>query len=131
MFKKIFSIFYKILFFLRNICHLENILLNQGKILSNLNHNKSFTTLSDYEFKIFSQWGEDGIIDFLKYNRRAMINIVNTYLKTLPLGDRIVLDESTLNTFIVDTTNEDRDEFIKQICMIFQSNPQLLEKFKQ
>jgi len=73
----------------------------------------------------------DGIIDFLKYNRRAMINIVNTYLKTLPLGDRIVLDESTLNTFIVDTTNEDRDEFIKQICMIFQSNPQLLEKFKQ
>ena len=73
----------------------------------------------------------DGIIDFLKINRRAMINIVNTYLKTVPLGDRIVLDESTLNTFIVDTTNEDRDEFIKQICTVFQSNPQLLEKFKQ
>ena len=65
MFKKIFSIFHKILFFLRNINHLENILLNQGKIFSNLNHNKNFTTLSDYEFKIFSQWGEDGIIDFL------------------------------------------------------------------
>lgn len=67
MFKKIMSMFIKILFFLKKLNflnYLERILLNQGKILSNFNRDKKFDKLSDYEFKIFSQWGEDGIIDF-------------------------------------------------------------------
>jgi len=68
MFKKIMSMFIKILFFLKKLNflnYLERILLNQGKILSNFNRDKKFDKLSDYEFKIFSKWGEDGIIDFL------------------------------------------------------------------
>jgi hypothetical protein len=48
-----------------NYLKIDQILINQGKILSKMNLNKKFSQLSDYEFKIFSQWGEDGIIDFL------------------------------------------------------------------
>ena len=68
---KSYEFFIKILFFFKKLNFLnfldyfEKILLNQGKILSNFNRDKKFTKLSDYEFKIFSQWGEDGIINFL------------------------------------------------------------------
>lgn len=44
---------------------LELILLNQGKILEILMLEKQAIKLSDYEWKIFLQWGEDGIIKFL------------------------------------------------------------------
>lgn len=45
--------------------HLDEIKINQGKILSTLNANKKNAVLNDYEFKVFSQWGEDGIIQHL------------------------------------------------------------------
>jgi hypothetical protein len=108
MFKKIFSIFYKILFFLRNISYLENILLNQGKILSNLNHNKSFTALSDYEFKIFSQWGEDGIIDFLvgevSINNKTFIEFgVEDFSES---NCRFLLMNRDWNGFVIDSSRK-------------------------
>jgi len=52
-----------------NLCTLDveidNIKLGLGRVL--LNNNRSFNShnLNDYEFKIFSQWGEDGIIQKL------------------------------------------------------------------
>jgi hypothetical protein len=47
---------------------LDDIKVNQGRILSELNAHKTSTQLSDYEFKVFSQSGEDGIIQFLVSN---------------------------------------------------------------
>lgn len=51
------------------VSEIENIKVNQGIILSNLNfYHKKNEILDDIkksEFKIFSQWGDDGIIDFL------------------------------------------------------------------
>ena len=44
---------------------LDNIKLNQGLILSKMNSTASHTNLQDYEFRIFSQWGDDGIIQHL------------------------------------------------------------------
>jgi len=41
---------------------LDELKLNQGKILGELNKLKRSRNIQDYEFKIFSQWGEDGII---------------------------------------------------------------------
>ena len=43
----------------------DEIKINQGIILSSLNDGKSTKKLKDYEFKVFSQWGEDGIIQHL------------------------------------------------------------------
>ncbi len=44
---------------------LDELKINQGRILATLNESKNSSDLGDYEFKIFSQWGEDGIIQHL------------------------------------------------------------------
>lgn len=44
---------------------IEDIKIAQGRILGALNRRESSTELRDYEFKVFSQWGEDGIIQKL------------------------------------------------------------------
>lgn len=44
---------------------LDEIKINQGRILSELHRNKPGSRLADYEFKVFSQWGEDGILQHL------------------------------------------------------------------
>jgi len=44
---------------------LDELKINQGLILSALNETRNSTSLTDYEFKVFSQWGEDGIIQYL------------------------------------------------------------------
>ena len=46
----------------------ETILINQGRILAHLNEQSNSKILSKYEFKIFSQFGEDGIIQHLIQN---------------------------------------------------------------
>lgn len=43
----------------------DEIKINQGNILCALNNKKNSLDVRDYEFKIFSQWGEDGIIQHL------------------------------------------------------------------
>jgi hypothetical protein len=49
----------------RLMTSLEQVKLNQGKLLSRANLSLNSTSLQDYEFKVFSQWGEDGIIQKL------------------------------------------------------------------
>jgi hypothetical protein len=44
---------------------LDEIQFTQGAILTQLALNRQGTRLSDFEFKVFSQWGEDGIIQKL------------------------------------------------------------------
>ena len=44
---------------------IEEIKMNQGRILTQLQKHSVSGPLWQYEFKVFSQWGEDGIIQFL------------------------------------------------------------------
>jgi hypothetical protein len=44
---------------------LDEIKINQGKILQILSEKKEHVPLNSYEYKVFSQWGEDGIIQHL------------------------------------------------------------------
>jgi hypothetical protein len=44
---------------------LDEIQIGQGTILSSINESRRSTTLQDFEFKVFSQWGDDGIIQHL------------------------------------------------------------------
>lgn len=43
----------------------DDIKINQGRILAGLNRERRHEQISGYEFKVFSQWGEDGIIQHL------------------------------------------------------------------
>ncbi len=46
--------------------NLSNVLLQNGKIWTQLLlQNKNINSLSEAEFKVFSQWGDDGIIQYL------------------------------------------------------------------
>ena len=60
--KKIKSL---ILFIINFRDFMDEIKVNQGIILSRINENKVLNNIQDYEFKIFSQDGEDGIIQHL------------------------------------------------------------------
>jgi hypothetical protein len=54
-----------LLFPSRFMADMENMRLTQGKILAELNRAKTLPALHDCEFSVFSQWGEDGIIQRL------------------------------------------------------------------
>jgi len=64
-FKQLLSLLFQLRKLDQNI---EEIKINQGRILSVMQCELSLKKLWEYEFKIFSQWGEDGIIQFLTKN---------------------------------------------------------------
>ena len=68
MFSKIKSTYHSLRSLLTINRELDFIKINQGLILSKINSNKKYSHLSDYEFKVFSQWGEDGIVQYLIQN---------------------------------------------------------------
>jgi hypothetical protein len=45
--------------------HIDAIKINQGRILTQMQRPDATRPLWQHEFKVFSQWGEDGIIQFL------------------------------------------------------------------
>ena len=104
MINKIKEIIKKVFRHLDNKNDLETVLINQGKILSTLNNQKNVTKLSDYEWKIFSQWGEDGIIDFLV----SEVSIVNKTFIEFGVENfsesncRYLLMKSDWNGFVID-----------------------------
>jgi len=48
-----------------NMNNLETMMILQGKIMANLNKSLTSDNIQDYEFKVTSQTGEDGIIQYL------------------------------------------------------------------
>lgn len=52
----------------RSIRDLDKVLINQGLILSRDYRGRTFADLCEAEFRVFSQWGEDGIIQYLTQN---------------------------------------------------------------
>jgi len=108
MINKIKEIIKKVFRHLDNKNDLETVLINQGKILSTLNNQKNVTKLSDYEWKIFSQWGEDGIIDFLV----SEVSIVNKTFIEFGVENfsesncRYLLMKSDWNGFVIDSSQK-------------------------
>lgn len=68
MIKKIWKLFEVVNRLVKSGREFDQIKINQGLILSQLNLVQQSKRLVDYEFKVFSQWGEDGIIQFLVSN---------------------------------------------------------------
>lgn len=50
---------------LKSVRLLEEMAINQGRLLAAQNEGRACSTLDGYSFKVFSQWGEDGIIQHL------------------------------------------------------------------
>lgn len=91
---------------------LDEIRINQGIVLSALNENKKSQNLRDYEFKIFSQWGEDGILQYLT----KAVEIKNKTFIEFGVEDffesncRFLLMKDNWRGFVIDgsSTNIDR-----------------------
>lgn len=78
----------------KNLRDLDKVLINQGRILSSNYRNVSFEELQQSEFQIFSQWGEDGIIQYITQN--------------------IEIDSKTFVEFGVETFREANCRFLMQ-----------------
>jgi hypothetical protein len=90
---------------------LDQIKINQGMILSDLQCSKIGLRLSNYEFKVFSQWGEDGIIQFLTRN----ITIKNKTFIEFGVEDfsesncRFLLIKDLWNGYVIDGSQSNMD----------------------
>ena len=94
---------------------IENIKFQNGSILYNLNLQKNSKNILDYEFKVFSQWGEDGIIAFLINN----LNIENKFFVEFGVENyvesntRFLLKKNNWSGLIIDSSIKNID-FIKK-----------------
>src|ERR1700734_1883294 len=86
---------------------LDAIGINQGLILSALNESRKSTNLADYEFKVFSQWGEDGIIQYLskaiELKHKTFIEFgVESFMEA---NCRFLLMKDTWSGFVIDASS--------------------------
>jgi hypothetical protein len=93
----------------------ESLLLNTGKLLINSHATIQSFQLSDFEFKIFSQWGEDGIIQYLIKN----INIENKSFIEFGVEDffesncRFLMMNDYWNGFVIDGSKQNIEKIKK------------------
>lgn len=83
---------------------IDEIKINQGLILSKLQNDACRAHLWDYEFKVFSQWGEDGIIqhlvNHLKIENRTFIEFgVEDFLES---NCRFLMMKDRWQGFVID-----------------------------
>ncbi len=100
----------------RDIKRKQNIILrNIGLIISKLNQKESFDEINKYEFQIFSQFGDDGIIQYL-------INNINfLHKKFIEFGvenyeeanTRLLLEKDNWSGLIIDS-GKDNITYIKK-----------------
>ena len=91
----------------------EKSLMALGALLCNQqrNNQSQYKKLSDYEFKIFSQWGEDGIIQYLVNNVEIKKEIfiefgVENYEEA---NTRFLLMRNNWSGFVIDSSEENID----------------------
>lgn len=87
---------------------IDEIKINQGLILSKLNLKNNDQSINSREFKIFSQWGEDGIIQYLT----NLIPIKNRTFIEIGVEDfnesncRFLLMKDNWQGFVIDGSTE-------------------------
>ena len=86
----------------------EELLLTNGRILSNQQYNINSENLCDYEFKVFSQFGDDGIIQYLikniKIENDSFIEFgVENYMES---NTRFLLMNNNWRGFVMDGSDD-------------------------
>ena len=109
---------------------LDHIKISQGKLLSELNKKKISKNIQDYEFKIFSQWGEDGIIQKIIDS----IEIKNKTFIEFGVGDffvsncRFLMMHDNWSGFVIDSS-EKTIEVLKKAYFYWKYNLKLINAF--
>ena len=110
----------KIINFIRNfdlfISKLDETKIINGKILSELKKKNNYESINDYEFKVFSQFGEDGIIQYLINNldisKKKFIEFgVENYEEA---NTRFLLENDNWSGLIIDSSKKNIDYIKKQ-----------------
>jgi hypothetical protein len=105
-------------------------LLALGKLLSNQQYSIKSRNINDYEFKIYSQWGDDGIIQYLIKN----LVIKNKYFIEFGVDDfsesncRFLMMNSNWSGFVMDGST-DRIEKLKSKSWFWMYNLTAKSKF--
>tara|TARA_B100002049_G_scaffold220176_1_gene188394 strand:+ start:206 stop:1114 length:909 start_codon:yes stop_codon:yes gene_type:complete len=109
---------------------IDHIKISQGKILSELNKKKNSKNIQDYEFKIFSQWGEDGIIQKIIDS----IEIKNKTFIEFGVGDffesncRFLMMHNNWSGFVIDSS-EKMIEMLKKTYFYWKYNLKSINAF--
>ena len=109
---------------------IDHIKISQGKILSELNKKKNSKNIQDYEFKIFSQWGEDGIIQKIIDS----IEIKNKTFIEFGVGDffesncRFLMMHNNWSGFVIDSS-EKMIEMLKKAYFYWKYNLKSINAF--
>lgn len=96
--------------------HNETILLATGTMLSKQQFGMHSTNINDYEFRIFSQFGDDGIIQYLikhvKIENELFIEFgVGNYLES---NTRFLMMNNNWSGFVMDASEADMNALKKQ-----------------
>lgn len=128
------NILKRLFFFLRNFNNynskLDSLKIINGKILCEIQKKNNYFLINDYEFKVFSQFGEDGIIQYLINN----INIKNK--KFIEFGvenyteanTRFLLENNNWSGLIIDSSKKNTD-YIKKQSYYWKYNLTVVNKF--
>lgn len=90
---------------------LDDLAINQGRLLAVQHDQLNSTQLTDFEFKVFSQWGEDGILQFLTRN----LKICNRTFIEFGVEDfyesncRFLLMKDCWNGYVIDGSAENME----------------------
>ena len=129
---------------IRKICELLNFKISQDKIISEIEkikfqnglimlenfQGKQLSKIIDYEFQVFSQWGEDGIISYLVNNVDIENNFfiefgVENYLES---NTRFLLKKFNWSGLIIDSSQKNID-YIKKDKIYWQHDINALCEF--
>ena len=116
--------------FIKNFLDKKLLMIGKSHILNIRNNYNSITTLEDVDYKVFSQFGEDGIIDFilkqLKINNPKFVEIgVGDYSES---NTRFLFENMGGKGLIIDCLS-DLENKVKKSIKLWQGELNILEKF--
>ena len=111
--------------------HFDKKLILQAKFLSNINKKKKIVTnLEDIEFKVFSQWGEDGIIEWIisKINKLPEIFLEIGTEDYVESNTRFLLQNRNWDGYLIEANSEDVKK-IKKKAFFWKHNLKISNSF--
>ena len=119
-----------IIYIIKQKLGIDGILLNQGKLLSEIYCKKKINYLDEASFKVFSQWGEDGIIQYiinnLSLDKKTFIEFgVEDFYES---NCRFLLQNNNWDGFIIDGSKKNIRN-VKRSKFYWKHNLRSIDRF--